>query len=140
MTTTNVGAVGGICAIPGLLLLLRLYRSGVHNGWLIVAAAGYAAVIGLLLALARRSSTTVTDEGVVVRHTWRTTAYRWSEIADIRFEQVSPPAARITIHGATLYDARRRRVVLPYLNDRNVAATARATAQLRNRWVAGRDR
>jgi hypothetical protein len=139
MNLARMGTAGGtIFAVGGVVLLLRLHKGGVHGGWLAVIGVGYVALIGLLLLLAMRSSTTVTDDGVVVRHTWSTSVYPWAQIADIRYERVTGAASRITIHGAVLYDARLRRVVLPFLNDRSVDAAVRATTELRDRWTAAR--
>lgn len=140
VNTQQVGAAGTVIAVGGVILLVRLHADDLPDGWLTVVGIVYAVLMGLLMALILRSSTAITDAGVVVRHTWSSTEYPWPEVADIRFELVSG-ASGPTIHGAVLYDAQLRRVVLPYVNNRRLGGipeAERATTELRERWAAAR--
>jgi hypothetical protein len=107
--------VAGVVAC-GVTLVVRLneddqlsgnVRTGVYVGYLVLAA--------LVISIVVRSSTTVTDEGIVVRRVGPAQHYPWQEIADIRIEPVNT-MSRMTTQGVVLYDAKLRRVVLPYVN------------------------
>ena len=139
VNTQMIGAAGAAFALGGLVLLLRLSADDMPGGGLVAVGVGYVLFVGWMMVLLIRSSTTIADEGVIVRNTRNTTVHPWAEIADIRFELVA--TGRVTMRGAVLYDARLRRIVLPYVNDRRLGGTPaaeRATTELRERWEAAR--
>jgi hypothetical protein len=92
-------------------------------------------VAALVMSVVVRSSTTVTDEGIVVRRVGPAKRYPWREITDFRIERIGA-MPRSAVQGVVLYDARMRRRVLPYVNTRRfkgIEATQSAMNDLRRR-------
>jgi Bacterial PH domain len=128
-------AVAGVVAC-GVTLIVRMneddlvpggVRTGVYLGYLVLAA--------IVMSVVVRSSTTVADEGIVVRRIGPARRYPWSAITDIRIEPVNTMSRR-TVQGVVLYDTELRRIVLPYVNTRRldgIEATRSVMKGLRRR-------
>jgi uncharacterized membrane-anchored protein YitT (DUF2179 family) len=107
MIGTTVSLLGG----GGLVLLIRMSADDeVPGSWLVWFAVGWVVFAGLLMTLVLRPSTTVDGDGVLVRTVTKSRRYAWTEITDVRFEQVN-----LGVHGACLYDTQLRRIPLPHL-------------------------
>ncbi|MFI6760897.1 hypothetical protein ACIBF5_17360 [Micromonospora sp. NPDC050417] len=130
-----------VATVPSVGVLIAAFASldDIHPA--IRVTVGIAGAVLVTLALwAMRSSTSADEKQIRTTMLWRSRQILWSDIQDIRTEQI--PGAQYSGMGASeqavVYDRHGRRTALPYLDNRNVGRGGRSFAgevrMLRDAW------
>ncbi|WTW98074.1 PH domain-containing protein [Streptomycetaceae bacterium NBC_01309] len=131
-----------LTAVPPLLTAVA-DAEGLIPGWAkALIFAGFLAVAGLTLLWIKRLATFVTDTHLEVRGLLRTKRVAWVHVQDVTLEdnvfagmgqRGVTPETRIVV-----YDARARRYVLPWADDKNVSDVRLTQQDLREAWGQNR--
>jgi hypothetical protein len=126
-------------AVAGGGYLLLRWSDDATAQELIVVGVVWCGFWGLLLASLARRGTVVDSAGIRVRHMFRTRAYPWPDIADIRVEPHTPLVGTTDERNfVVIYDANLRRHALPMVSGRTAAELAETRDDLCARWETHR--
>ncbi len=129
-----------VLAVVLILAMVKLFAA-VSIAVLIGIGLALLTLMALMVRETAHASTVATREALIVSRGYRPTRYPWSRILDIRAESGATSSNPNEQLVAVIYDSDRKRVVLPYVNERHLGGEAALTREiegLRECWIARR--